>query len=80
MKYGSIARQCPPTPGPGECMFTLGCLFAISITSSAFTPILVHIFASSLASAMLTSLKVFSIHLDNSAVFASVFINAPSTN
>ena len=80
MKYGSIARQCPPTPGPGVCMFTLGCLLAISITSRAFTPISAHIFASSFASAILTSLKVFSIHLLISAVLASVFISLPFTN
>ena len=79
MKYGSIAKQCPPTPGPGLCMFTLGCLFAISITSRALTPISAPIFASSFASAMFTSLKVFSIHLDNSAVLASVSIISPFT-
>ena len=45
MKYGSIARQCPPTPGPGESIFTRGCLFAILITSNMLIPSFDPIFA-----------------------------------
>ena len=36
INQGSTAIQCPPTPGPGCKILTLGCLFAISMSSQGF--------------------------------------------
>ena len=70
--------QCPPTPGPGVKILTLGCLFAIRIIS--YTSILsdLQIFANSFAYAMLISLNVFSTTFVISAVLISVNTSSAS--
>ena len=77
--HGSTAMQWPPTPGPGRRTLTRGWWFARRMASQTSTPMCSAISANSLASATLTSRKVFSITLTISAVVASVRMIAPLT-
>ena len=71
--------QCPPTPGPGCKMLTRGCRLANLINSHTLMFSLSQIIDSSLAKAMFTSLKLFSVSLHISAVRALVITHSPST-
>ena len=64
--------QCPPTPGPGFKIFTLGCLLASLINSLISIFKLSQRIDNSFANAIFTSLKLFSVNLAISAVLASV--------
>ena len=79
INHGSTAMQCPPTPGPGWSMLTLGCRLANWIK-------LKHQFFHSHKSLKVrwqkqySSRKLFSAGLHNSAVLAFVSKTRPLTN
>ena len=80
MNHGSTAIQCPPTPGPGCKILTLGCLLLILISSQTFIPRLSHITDNSFAKAIPTSREAFSVSFAISAVFELVIVKLPLTN
>jgi hypothetical protein len=80
MNQGSTAMQCPPTPGPGWRILTRGWRLASRISSHTLMSSLSQMIDSSLAKAMFTSRKAFSVSLHISAVRAVVTTHSPFTN
>ncbi len=79
MNQGSTAMQWPPTPGPGCRMLTRGWRLASAISSQTSMPSSPQIIESSLAKAMFTSRKLFSVSFAISAVSGVVTMQAPCT-
>ncbi|MNP33832.1 hypothetical protein D3C76_1270940 [compost metagenome] len=77
INQGSTAMQWPPTPGPGCKILTRGWRLARRIRSQTLIFSLSQIIESSLAKAIFTSRKLFSVSLHISAVRASVTMHSP---
>ena len=74
---GYTGIQAPPTPIPALCIWQYGCEFAASLACQKSIPATSQNFASSLSSAILTSLYTPSNNFSASAVLILFKINTP---